>query len=1108
MLALAPALALLLLAAAGIAGLWSSLPASILLILLLWLPGRVLSQRIGPFTTEEWGTGRLAVDATLSLAVLTAALLPMYVLQAPMTWMPAALSALLGVLAVVTIAGLRRSADGAALPWPLGSGSLRAIWSRLPQSPPLAEVAAFGVATGLLLPVVLRHSGGNVDDWWDLAFVQSWLTRGHFHFEEPFLATGHSHPRFLWSAWLALQALVASCTGQQPWRVQAGPLAGIVTILTISAWSALASVVFQRRRHLVAISTWMVAAWLWDTEAIPFFTRLYQDKHVSGFVLAPVLTAMTLRACAGTLGVSATGADGRFFAWRAAAAGVACAAVATVSVHSLVYTMAALCAAVAAAAWSGTAIVAWLRTRAGLAVTAALFVPALYPLAQALRLATAFGDQGISLAHADNPVVRAHLALERLLFAETAWWIVHPGAVFGVVALPAMVALLLAVRRRTPEARVLMALTLIPGALLFVPVLSSAAGALWVPWMLYRLGWMVPVPLLLAYAITGTWSATAAGRALAAAIMIVVAAMSASSATDRLRRDMAEHPFPGAPAPRGNARQVYRFLAQQRGSDPVLALSGFGELVPALAGKPVVASTERQTLVFALEESAAYARLRDRSEFFAPGTSAQRRNELADRYGARWAVLPRRLVATGSQERWLRRYGAEAYLAARAADEHLPWWSSDASGVAAGLGEGWSVALTTADWFVVHRDVAQSVASSDADARASWLQVLNAEPSLAAPLFDTPHPRTRGVLASAIGYPGGSAVLRPPPQLLTPAPQPIWLGGGEPWEDIPAHATVGLSMDVPCRIDALRLVPYIPRLRREALEVRVGDQVVRRQALHDVPIDVAIGGEPRSHVEVHVRSLIGNLVTLSDIELMGDPASCTSPWSASAKAAPMVPQPSSADLLALAAAHPHNARPLLSLAHRADDEDRDGAAFALLDEATRRDPALAAGWIELGFSLDSRDRADDAIASFARAVAADSRSAWAHGCLAWAHVRRGSVVPALWHALRARSLDPYYADSWTLVAYVLHAARADGLAERALDLARRTDRERNWPYLARAEFAMARGDVDTARSVLREYLEHMPLDSEARARLAAIDEKARQGAERRAGSEEAAKDAQ
>src|SRR5205085_7364751 len=123
-----------------------------------------------------------------------------------------------------------------------------------------------------------------------------------------------------------------------------------------------------------------------------------------------------------------------------------------------------------------------------------------YPLAQALALAGTFGEQGVSLSMPDNPVVRAHLTLNRLIAAGSPAWIVHPAAVFGSVTIMALVALGIAWRRRDhAAARLLVATSVVPCALLFVPGLAAIAGKIWVPWMLYRLGWLVPVAPLLAY---------------------------------------------------------------------------------------------------------------------------------------------------------------------------------------------------------------------------------------------------------------------------------------------------------------------------------------------------------------------------------------------------------------------------------------------------------------------------------------------------------------------------------------------------------------------------------------------------------------------------------
>ena len=352
------------------------------------------------------------------------------------------------------------------------------------------------------------------------------------------------------------------------------------------------------------------------------------------------------------------------------------------------------------------------------------------------------------------------------------------------------------------------------------------------------------------------------------------------------------------------------------------------------------------------------------------------------------------------------------------------------------------------------------------------------------------------VLASVASSPGSLVGYQPPPQLLAPVPQPIWTGGPEPWEDVPAEVVITLDIGVSCMVKAVRVIAYAPRPRREAFELAIDDRRLRAQAVHDQPLDLELDAStPRSRVTLHVRSLLGNPVSLRDVQLLGDPSSCTGQWPAHEEPVLDIVEPDGAALQRLAFEHPGSGRAFMSLAHRAAHDGRREAARALLVEATQREPSLVQAWIDLGFNDDAAGRTAAGIDDFAGAMRADSHSAWAHGCAAWARYRSGDTGLALWHALRARGLDPYYADGWTLLAYVAHRARLDGVADYCLDAAQRVDRERNWPLLARAEFAVAAGDVGRAREILTAHLAAAPFDVEVRARLRELDERRGDAAE-------------
>ena len=1133
--------------------------AALLLVFLLWFPGALLRRRWG-VAPGLWGTGGFAVEATLSLAFLCVVFFPLYILSAPLVWIWPTVSVAVLALAVFS---LRRpqmalgqtDSSTEVLAKEHCDDVARVCGLRLSA----LEGVAFVVALAVLVPTTLTHAGANVDDWWDLSFVSGWIADGRFRFEPMALAWspasngGSPHPRFLWSTWLMLQTALSWGTGEAAWRLQAGALAAVSMTLAVSAQAALARALFRDHRHvrlLVPATIALTASWFWGTEALPLFVRGYQDKLFAAFVLAPVLLAFLVRAALPDVSGVASSVSSR--QRRGQGAAVAAAALATVSVHSLIYTMTLFVGGLAVLAIHGAGLWAWVRSHRGVVVW--LGIAALYPLGQALSLKLVFGDQGISLATRDNPVVRAHLALNRLVADHSAWWIVDPVAVFGPVALVGVLGLAVAwrCRRHDAAARMVLALTLGPVVVMFVPGVAGVAGRLWVPWMLYRVGWLVPVAALLSYTLVSLWTwrgaddADDAGakqsriwsRGLSAVAVVVVLVVAGQGASDRLRRGMNEHPGQAGGAPQGSAAMVYEFLGRQAGRDGVLAPPNFSELVPGLSGKPVVAFPERGTLVLSGDEEVAYARMRDRAQFFASASTSAERDAVAARYGARWAVLPRRLVSRDGEAAWLRRFGASALLAARAADEEpsslceggacRTWWSATAQSAREGLGRGWSIALETPDYLVAEHEGAWPAKAAPSGSGSSgsgsagsgsaelvpaesvpavssragrWSrpfhldQVTTAEPSVQVPPESSKNNDVE--LASITGSPGAQVEYSLPPRFVVPEVLPVWTDGPRAWEDAPTEVSITMDIGATCAPSSVRVVPHLPHDRRDVFDIRVENQRLRAVARHETPILLALDDhKPRRRLTVHVSSLLGNPVSLGDVALLGNPRDCTGEWPVRRHSETVGLAATPTQELGLTAQFPSSARALMSLGQRAMKAGDSLRAADLFAEATRREPSLVEAWIELGFAREELAEESDVLGraareteardAFAGALRADSNSAWAHGCVAWAARRAGLKTSAVWHAWRAASLDPHYADAWTIFAYVLADLHLHSLSEWALELAEQRDRARNWPALARADLAMERGDVETARGALRAWIRKHPFDDMARSKLSEV----------------------
>jgi Flp pilus assembly protein TadD len=1041
---------------AGAAGLWPSMGSSVAFVGLLLLPGYVLGLALSE-DDEHRGPQGIAIALSLSVAVFNVAAA---IAAATASSWPVFLRIFVGLCVCV-----------AAL-----------AWRRTPLAVPMRrtrcgyEWLALLLVGAALLPVVAKYAGGGVDDWWDLAYVRALSERAFLDFREPMLGTGRVHPRFSWSAWVLLQAAGRELAGADPFHLQSRVIAPVVCIGSVSAVLLLARAVFTTANRLtVILSGFAATAWIYGTDALPYFVRLHQDKFFAALVLMPVLLATALDYIA------------RPTARRAAV--VALSAMALCSVHTLVFGIGALgVLASAAAAYCGSRERrGWYTVRNGrfgyrqAAVLAAVLVlTSIPPVWQAWTLRDWFMNQGVALAMPDNPVVRAHLALGRLIAAGTPFMVVNPGAIFGPIGLVAALGACLALRRKRQGDAYLLALTLVPAAVLFLPLVAAGIGVVTVPWMLYRIGWLIPQPLLLARvfraAVAIAWRPLRV-LAVAGCVMVVVA-LSVPTAADRLRRGMREHPFSQEVFPRGTTLAAYRFLDRAESPGVVLAPPGFSNLIPAMTGRPVVAFSERGTLVFAGSEEAAYSRLSDRATFFACTTDAVSRKRIAEKYGVAYAVFRRRYRTAGDDMAWLERATADGVLLARDASLPIECASSEER-LLRDLPAGWRIAYANSDYYVVETGLLPDAvgqerllgATSGSDSlRASghWFNVIGTERADA---------RGRGeLLASATAYPGGSVVLNPVPVGLGISNEILWAGGGALWDDGPVEVSVELRLRSSCPVSSIEVVPYMETRRREAFEVRVEDRVRSVQAKDGRPIRIGLEPRPRNAVRVGIRSRLGLPFGISDVRLFGERAGCTGGWNPAPRPEFVgLPLPL-ASYFAFVSTYPRSARAAIDLAVGVGAVTSVEDAVATLRRGIAREPGQAAAWIELGLRYDAMGRFEEALEAYRQARDVDSNSAWAHGCLAWAHLRAGRRFASLWHAWRAVRLDARYADAMTIAGLAWERLGSDFMSVRSLERAIEMAPRRGWPYLERARQLAGEGRREEARALLRRYRTLVPDD--------------------------------
>lgn len=579
----------------------------------LALPGlvmeRLLHATVAPYgmasAPARWVTLSVALIALLGLVVSVCG---------------AGIHALLLALAVASIAlavvPVRESYTSAA------SLDVRATDQRDERTARTALVLLVVVA------VLLAAAAPNVarDRMWYLAFVTRLASGAPIDWSEPFLGTGAIAARFAYNGWLLALAAWSSLTGATP-SVVFERLAP--AFLTLSAASAAWH--FGRRAvpsapGLAALAT--MAAMLatrfpfFSPDRYPFFARIAEDKSAALVVFAPVALVAVADAVDNKRRPTCT-------TW----ASLALTLVAVAFSHGLVVL------------FVGMAIASLVvSTQAGGAVSTGRVVAAVVLAATVAavpgRMAMLARDRIVDIDEpgaawsedVTHPVVRAHLRLERTRDLPLGGPIVEPSLVADPLLVAGLAGILVAWRKRREMGAALLAAASIPFlAIAFVPFVAPLFGKIVLPWMAYRALWLIPFGSLLAMLLAAL-PRNAMGTLLRAVAAVALLAMALAALP---WNRASARPDVVSPLRDRDKREVLARIAALPVDSRIAAAPGFAELIPALAGRPVVAVADRGTFVFAGSHAAAEERLRATSVLvgLAPGSPRVRRAQ-ASRGGA------------------------------------------------------------------------------------------------------------------------------------------------------------------------------------------------------------------------------------------------------------------------------------------------------------------------------------------------------------------------------------------------------------------------------------------------------------------------------------------
>jgi len=484
----------------------------------------------------------------------------------------------------------------------------------------LVCLVVVAVAVAAVAPNVAR------DRMWYLAFVTQLASGAPIDWSEPFLGTGAIAPRFAYNGWLLALAAWSSLTGAAPALVFERLAPCLLTVAVASAaWH------FGRRAvpsapglaALASMATMLATRFpFFSPDRYPFFARVAEDKSVALLVFAPVaLVAVSETVDAERRPSTAT--------W----ASLALTLVAVAFGHGLVMLLVGIAIAFLLVLARFGGAVSAPRVLAAIALSA-IVAAAPGRMAMMARQQIVDIDEPSAAWSEDvtHPVVRAHSRLGRTRDLAAGGPIVEPTLVAEPLLLVGLAAVALAWWRRRSVGAALLAACSVPSvALAFGPFVAPLFGKIVLPWMAYRALWLVPFGSLAALPVSllprGKTASFLSGVVALALFVMTLDALPWDRSSARAE----------IVAPLGNreTRDVLARISALPADSRIAAAPGFAELVPALAGRAVVAVADRATHVFAGSRLAAEERLRAAAAIvgLAPGSPRVRRAQ-AYRSGA------------------------------------------------------------------------------------------------------------------------------------------------------------------------------------------------------------------------------------------------------------------------------------------------------------------------------------------------------------------------------------------------------------------------------------------------------------------------------------------
>ena len=492
--------------------------------------------------------------------------------------------------------------------------ALAAFYARMPdepRNPNASTIDGWDIGACLLALVVAAlamafTSTGSIDRWWYLAYVQQYISAPAVDYTEPFFGSGNIASRFAFHPWMLALAVWAKCAGVQALTIYEWFAPALIVVLSFSAARFFAtSMLPQVPAGMATVLT--ACVWIGGT-LFPIYARTPEDKILAALVMAPVFLGVTARALDKSR--------------PALLLLLLAAALALAWTHPLVFGFAAMC--VLPVAMMHALIT---RSTASFAVIALTIAVTALCMFNGERAVESIAADNLVLENDSHPIVRIHLNQDRLRFTESGGYFVNPDLVKSPLIALALLSLVATLIARPRGWFALVIFSIVPLAFAFVPPLSQLLGELVLPWMVYRILWLIPFGLLLAVAVDTLARLVQVPRFIVVGAIAVIAILGARETIDaRMSPDRASLALPDGPV----LNELTAALSHLEPDALVAAPIELAERIPGLTSRHVLAASHRATTFFTGSMDEASERLRANAAIFSRYLARRSRCARAD----------------------------------------------------------------------------------------------------------------------------------------------------------------------------------------------------------------------------------------------------------------------------------------------------------------------------------------------------------------------------------------------------------------------------------------------------------------------------------------------